>query len=244
MKLSDLTLLFVITHLLSDYHLQSQQLADAKRGSSSALLRHALIVGAVHLLAAGLCALWGQGLMVMGLAASVFLIHWVLDALKSAVRSQTGRGQAAIYLIDQALHLTAILFLCEVAFPKLTGMALVPSGQRELLIGALTLALITKPANVTFKVLFSHYQMPEKDGNAAETVPGAGALVGNMERLISVILLSASQYAALGLIYTAKSIARFKQIEQSKRFAEYYLIGTLYSVLYVLLCHQLILVIR
>jgi hypothetical protein len=41
-------------------------------------------------------------------------------------------------------------------------------------------------------------------------------------------------------VFTAKSIARFRQIDENKRFAEYYLIGTLFSMLYVLLAYLLI----
>ncbi|HNZ14945.1 MAG TPA: DUF3307 domain-containing protein [Anaerolineaceae bacterium] len=83
-------------------------------------------------------------------------------------------------------------------------------------------------------------QMPAKKANAPkeapenlQTVAGAGAIIGNMERFLSAIFLATGQWAAIGVIFTAKSIARFKQIEKNKQFAEYYLIGTLYSILYV-----------
>lgn len=40
-----------------------------------------------------------------------------------------------------------------------------------------------------------------------------------------------SQYSAIAFIFTAKSIARFKQLESDKDFAEVYLLGSLASVL-------------
>ena len=46
-----------------------------------------------------------------------------------------------------------------------------------------------------------------------------------------LILLHMGQYAMIGLVLTAKSIARFKRIQQDQGFAEYYLIGTLLSTL-------------
>lgn len=57
----------------------------------------------------------------------------------------------------------------------------------------------------------------------------AGALIGFMERLIIVIFLSLQQYAAIGLVLTAKSIVRYDRISKDQEFSEYYLIGTLFS---------------
>ena len=51
-----------------------------------------------------------------------------------------------------------------------------------------------------------------------------------------------NQVASICFIYTAKSIARFKEIEADKGFAEYYLIGTLFSILYVVVAYYLIMI--
>jgi len=75
--------------------------------------------------------------------------------------------------------------------------------------------------------------VPKETPENLQTVAGAGAVIGNMERILSAIFIATGQWAAIGVIFTAKSIARFKQIEKNKQFAEYYLIGTLYSILYV-----------
>ena len=89
--------------------------------------------------------------------------------------------------------------------------------------------------------------MPAKEASAPketpenqQTVAGAGAIIGNMERILSAIFIATEQWAAIGVIFTAKSIARFKQIERNKQFAEYYLIGTLYSILYVVVMYFLL----
>lgn len=58
-----------------------------------------------------------------------------------------------------------------------------------------------------------------------------GALIGSLERLLIVIFLLVNQYAAIGLVFTAKSIARYKRISDEARFAEYYLLGILFSLL-------------
>jgi hypothetical protein len=63
---------------------------------------------------------------------------------------------------------------------------------------------------------------------------GAGALIGVLERTLTLTFVLAGQYTALALIVTAKSIARFEELKD-RRFAEYYLIGTLSSILCALL---------
>ena len=57
----------------------------------------------------------------------------------------------------------------------------------------------------------------------------AGRFVGTLERMILLMLISLKQYSAIGLVLTAKSIARYDKIAKEPEFAEYYLLGTLLS---------------
>lgn len=57
----------------------------------------------------------------------------------------------------------------------------------------------------------------------------AGRIIGILERWLIVTLVVLSQYGPLGLVLTAKSVARLKQLDDAT-FAEYYLLGTLYSM--------------
>ena len=59
----------------------------------------------------------------------------------------------------------------------------------------------------------------------------AGATIGTLERLMILVLLSLGQYAAIGLVLTAKSIVRYEKISKVPQFSEYYLMGTLASIL-------------
>jgi len=61
-----------------------------------------------------------------------------------------------------------------------------------------------------------------------------GRAIGTLERAIALSLVLFGQFGALGLIVAAKSLARFKALEDQE-FAEYFLIGTLSSVLLALL---------
>lgn len=56
-----------------------------------------------------------------------------------------------------------------------------------------------------------------------------GATIGALERLLIVAFLLTGAEAAIGFVIAAKTIARFKQLDD-RGFAEYYLLGTLASV--------------
>lgn len=57
-----------------------------------------------------------------------------------------------------------------------------------------------------------------------------GKLIGYIERLLVIVLTFYSAYPAIGFIVAAKSIARFKQMDD-RNWAEYFLLGTLTSML-------------
>lgn len=57
-----------------------------------------------------------------------------------------------------------------------------------------------------------------------------GKLIGNIERILLFILILFDNLTAIGFVIAAKSIARFEELKH-KKFAEYYLIGTLTSTL-------------
>jgi len=60
---------------------------------------------------------------------------------------------------------------------------------------------------------------------------GTGKWIGILERSLMLIFIFANQLAALGVVVTVKSLARFKMMD-NKIFSEYYLLGTLLSVVY------------
>lgn len=58
-----------------------------------------------------------------------------------------------------------------------------------------------------------------------------GRMIGYIERLLVLILTYYSSFSAIAFIITAKSITRFKQMDD-RNFAEYFLLGTLLSILF------------
>jgi hypothetical protein len=62
-----------------------------------------------------------------------------------------------------------------------------------------------------------------------------GRLIGNLERIVLTIVMAAGSYAALAFLIAAKGVVRSDEFSKNRDFAEYFLIGSLSSVL-VALC--------
>jgi hypothetical protein len=81
-------------------------------------------------------------------------------------------------------------------------------------------------------------QAPAEAGRPAAAAPRAeahaspariGATIGVLERLLIVAFVLTGSTAAIGFVVAAKTLARFRQLDD-RDFAEYYLLGTLASV--------------
>lgn len=111
------------------------------------------------------------------------------------------------------------------------------SDEANFILIGLFFILLTIVANQIFKLYFSKYNPKDK---AHDESVAAGSLIGSLERIVMLILLVVGQWVGLTIVIAAKSIARFKQLED-KKFSEYYLIGTLYSIIYVIVIYYLLL---
>ena len=97
----------------------------------------------------------------------------------------------------------------------------------------LIFSIILDPASVFIRKLFISISSKTYPKIYSEELK-AGNIIGKLERIIIAILLLNNQFGVIGFVLTAKSIARFKQME-NRDFAEKYLIGTLTSFLIVLI---------
>jgi hypothetical protein len=70
---------------------------------------------------------------------------------------------------------------------------------------------------------------PARTGPAYATPARIGATIGILERLLIATFVLTGSTAAIGFVVAAKTLARFKQLDD-RDFAEYYLLGTLASV--------------
>ena len=132
------------------------------------------------------------------------------------------------FALDQVLHIGVIS--CLVFLGAKNGTTYLPLDIFNLIFYVL---LVGKPSNIAFKILFAKYQPTSK--KKMDTITGAGSMIGFLERLVIGACLVYGQFASIGLVFTAKSIARYNKISENPAFAEYYLIGSLFSILSALL---------
>ena len=216
-------ILLLICHLLSDYYFQSQKMADRKDQEKKVLGLHILYV-ALPLFVVSLCHmdLWWICLVIL-------LTHAGIDFLKPIVQKQLKLPKAWTFALDQVLHIAIISCLVLLGAKNGTTYRL-PFDTLNLIFYVL---LVGKPSNIAFKILFAKYQPTSKKN--MDTIPGAGSMIGFLERLVIGACLVYGQFASIGLVFTAKSIARYNKISENPAFAEYYLIGSLFSILSALL---------
>ncbi|MCD2207967.1 hypothetical protein [Listeria booriae] len=60
----------------------------------------------------------------------------------------------------------------------------------------------------------------------------AGRYIGGLERLLLLIFMALQIYSAIPIIIALKTLARFKDLENNRAFAEYYLIGNFLSMIF------------
>lgn len=76
--------------------------------------------------------------------------------------------------------------------------------------------------------------------DAGEARLKAGRRIGTLERWLILLLIGSNNVSSMGLVIAAKSIVRYPQLSDPE-FAEYYLLGTLFSVVLALASSFLVL---
>lgn len=234
--MADAFLYLFICHFIGDYYFQSYELSIRKKSEIKSLLKHSFLymIPFLSLLWLGDILSGFDKLFFLG---TIGLAHFMVDAAKISFtrRFIEDKYNEVSYIADQTLHLLLLFALSVFIFRF--NLIYLGGNVSDILKWMLYLLLIVKPANVTFRIVFAKYQSKDEDN---ESIKGAGTMIGSLERLLMALMIGLQQFSAIGLVLTAKSIARYDKISKKPAFAEYFLIGTLYSTiatvaLYVLL---------
>lgn len=240
-------ILLLLAHILGDFYFQTKSVAEKKEESTKWVFIHCLCYWATIMLILIPVMSWKVG--VYGTIAAV--THTVIDVMKylyiTSIKlnnKMTMFKQRNIFFADQILHLICLMTI--VSFFILQGGDLYLCGSVSDFLNTIgisgvafvswmtALLIIHKPANIAIAKLLLIYK-PESNDNEKQRDNNAGQLIGTVERIIILIFISMGQYSAIGLVLTAKSIARYDRISKEKDFAEYYLLGTLISTLMVII---------
>ena len=236
----DLVFIVMLTgHILGDFYFQTNQMATEKTKKFSAVLKHSLVYGLV--MAAVLILGIPVTVRSLWLCVACVIAHFVVDSVKYLYIKHPPKClswvEKNLLIVDQAIHFSMLAVCWGIWGNGLTVRWFVSQEMTHLPGLPVTLCLgvlcILRPVGFLISESNLKNYKPKKaeaDGLIPRETKNAGRIIGYLERLIVFILLLFHQFGAIAFVLTAKSVARFKEIEKEQALAEYYLIGTLMSV--------------
>jgi len=213
-----LLILQLLAHLVSDFYLQTEKSCKSKADNafkSRHLYIHALITFALAWLFSLSVGFWWAALLIAAL-------HLIIDGLKSVCKNLKGA-----FFIDQLLHL-AVIVAAVVTYNKVSEVILpawLPETKVLLWVWAFVFCL--RPANFFIQNIFKEAKITIPDNGKEQSLPNAGRVIGNVERMLALVFVMLGQYEAIGFLLAAKSLLRFRETDTVK--SEYVLVGTLLS---------------
>lgn len=209
----------ILAHLLTDFVLQPTKWIESrskKHFGSMHLYLHGLVTALVALLFIGIHYWW--------VALVILITHIAIDGWKSYRPNET-----KYFLIDQCLHLFVIFVCWYIIFLNVDDVVSAWDliNTKSILIFVTAYVFVSFPASILIGQLTKKWrdQIPD-----APTLGNAGKWIGIIERVIILTLVFNHQYAAMGLLITAKSLLRFSEANRAEIKTEYLLIGTLISI--------------
>jgi len=243
-----LLFLLLLGHVVGDFYAQTDEMSKERRSPDKSmrkkwLLRHGVCYAVVMAAVLFPVVQFSLRLVVIFLAVSVS--HIVFDYAKRFNKWKP-------FIIDQILHIAMIILLWVIfndhikiwahvvalhsnVFPIISIM---PANPYWVLLGILVIirpvgCLIKSNEIWDFGSIVGPSQDEATDGNVS---PNSGRMIGYLERLIVIFLLLSGALGAIGFVITAKAAIRFSEINketdkaQQRNQVEYFLIGTLLSM--------------
>ncbi|MEE0910922.1 MAG: DUF3307 domain-containing protein, partial [Paludibacteraceae bacterium] len=204
---NDLLSSLLLTHIIGDFYLQTDYFCkqkETKKIKCWFLYVHSIIMGLIAWL---LIPSIDFGIY----AILIILTHLIIDSIKLYFSNSLG-----VFLADQLLHL-GILLLISIVYETQIELPIHLIDQCEnfsipiLLIATL---ICIKPTNIFIKLLLKKYDVGES--KSCSNIKNAGGLIGNLERLLTMIFVIIGQFEAIGFVIAAKSILRFKDTDTAK----------------------------
>lgn len=242
--------LLALAHVIADFMAQGKEMVRRKEaGRFSGYFGHFLVVLSSLMI---IFAPMLHGRLAMALAFFAVL-HIGIDLLKGVfTRWVRPAGEVGLFLVDQGLHFVAMLGfwlywtpICgEEPWVRWSVETILPiEGRRwfqqmmQLWFNADLLSTLIMYITVIYggavfvrKVLdTAPIATPRTEEGSRCELQDTGRYIGMAERMILLTLTVVNATSAAAFVLTAKSIARYQELNQ-KDFAEYYLTGTLLSM--------------
>lgn len=238
--------ILVLGHVIGDFYLQNNKIAERKKKSKKYLLLHCGLYSTMMYF-----PIWILNKSIEKTLWIVFFIalsHLVIDWNKVKYDKKFSEYEHIIFVLDQIIHLFILFIIFYVekneGYIQLRECWMINIWNVDInaIRAVLAILICCKPSAILISLIFKRIpntvEIADKDqdnpdiGNESIKI---GSWIGILEREIILILGLMGQYGAIGFVLTAKSVARFNQLEK-KAFAEKYLVGTLLSALIALAC--------
>ena len=215
---SCLLLSLLTAHVVGDFYLQSDKYCKRKellKIKSPFLYIHSVIVGLLSWTFVPFTDFWIFALIIGG-------THLFIDTMKTYM----SKGLWS-FLTDQFAHILILCFIsCQyIPTSRLPIQSMDFLNTLSIPLFAFAILCCLKPTNIFIKLILDKYKIG--DAESCQSIKNAGALIGNLERMLTMVFVLIGQYEAVGFIIAAKSLLRFKETDTAK--TEYVLAGTLLS---------------
>lgn len=236
-------LLLIIAHLLGDFTLQNKYIVKLRfekiiKGNALHALIHLMLMLVMLISFKFLKLIEVSFIYTMFISIIISITHFGVDFFKTILikKRKCFRSNILIFLLDQLLH---FVFIC-----------LLSSRFKQLYIGDITvidkyliiIAVVitcTFAAGVFVKQFTTYLNLKDYKNlinknfvfyglSGEETLNNGGFTIGILERSFILLVIAIGQPSMVAFVLTAKSIARFKKLDDSQ-FAEYFMIGTFLS---------------
>lgn len=209
-------------HALGDFVLQTNWMVrnkDRARG----LFAHVGVVLVAH----AVFLLPFASLHVLAALGAIAVAHGLLDLAKGALVRRAPRPARTWFWLDQFGHGLVLVALAWWFAPHVRLVAASPFDA--LMLARIGLLVAVYSFNVSGVSALVEFELKRLGIQLGEPGPAAGRTIGILERMFAITLILLDHWEALGFLVAAKSLARFKDLDDRQR-AEYYLVGTLVSL--------------
>ena len=205
--------LIMAAHLIGDFLLQPDWLAEQKKSKAWYLLLHAAFHGALAYIVFQAWGCWQ-------LPCLVFVVHALIDTIK-----KRAPDTAVAFVTDQAAHLAALSGIVWLLRTLIGPLAFAGIGY-PIIVAAGGFAATVLGAGFFIGKFMK--RLIECSGLELGGLQNGGRWIGQLERALIFAFVLVGYLEGIGFLVAAKSILRFKESEEQK-MAEYVLIGTLMS---------------
>jgi Protein of unknown function (DUF3307) len=235
-----LFLALYFAHLVTDFVFQSDSVVVGKtQGSWRSYLWHGFMYYATTLavlviMNPGLVRTRRFEIVIIGLC----LVHLVIDRTKIGLVTAKWVGDGLkSFAADQSVHLLTVIG-ATLLINRPSWQAVLPyiermrEAQDKILLVAVIYALVIFGSGYFIRYLIRPLwtTAPEDSSEHHDEVVNAGLYIGWLERFLALTAIFLQSPGTVGLILTAKSIARYQELKSPGQFVEYFLIGTLLSI--------------